>query len=110
MSQGINAVVDACNKVVNVVLIYIILCDNNCADCNGGCVLLKSICILSELRIWCSKEMLPQVFQYARHLLYQIYISGGCQGGNCGGRRACYDEGCVDLAILHSLYAITKDW
>ena len=46
MSQGIDAVIDACNHIINIIFIYIILRDDNCTDCNGRSVFVKSVCIL----------------------------------------------------------------
>ena len=40
--------------------------------------------------------------------LYQIYVSGCCQGGHCSGRCTCYNEGCVNLSVLHRLHAVAE--
>ena len=48
MSQGVDAIVDTCYYVVNIILIHIVSCYYYCAYCYGCCISIQSISIFGD--------------------------------------------------------------
>ena len=100
MSQGINAVKNTGNNIVNVILSHIISCNDHSAYCNSRCVFLHIISICRNHVLAVVRRGLDQLLDVRVIQLNKIYVTGSSQGSYSGGRCTCGDECCIDLAIF----------